>query len=55
MFATGFIIGSISGTVACLISAALHWLGLFPSAARPAVRPALVPLHVSGVSRASLN
>ena len=56
MFATGFIIGSISGTVMCLVSALRHGMadGLGIGRRAP-LRPALVPLHVSGVSRASLN
>jgi hypothetical protein len=53
MFATGFVLGSITGTVLCLVSAVLHRLS---EAGGPvAARPLLVPLHVTGVSRASLN
>lgn len=54
MYATGYLIGSIGGAVACLVAAVLHRLAA-DLEAQAAVRPALVPLHVSGVSRASLN
>jgi hypothetical protein len=55
MFVTGFFVGSILATAACLTTAALHWLVSGVDGGPGAVQPALVPLHVTGVSRASLN
>jgi hypothetical protein len=58
MFATGFIIGSIAGTVMCLVTAVLHGfadgIALGRGGETP-VRPTLVPLQVTPVSRSSLN
>ena len=55
MFATGFLVGSILGTATCLVLALLHRLAIELEGAPSFAQPALVPLHVSGVSQASLN
>jgi hypothetical protein len=54
MFLTGVLVGSIMGAVVCLAAAVFHLVADEADGLAP-VQPALVPLHVSGITRVSMN